>query len=333
MAKLSDIQYPDGRDFIFTIYDDTDVATAESIKPVYDYLTELNIKTTKTVWPLSTTIANSYHGSDTLQNASYLNYLVELQQRGFEISFHGATMVSSKREDTLSALEIFKEKFGEYPRTYAAHSFNRDNLYWGKDRFDSYLFKKLYKVLSRESTDFYQGHTKGSKYFWGDIAKEYIPYSRSFTFDKLNLLDMNLPILYEPKKKEYLNYCFITADADNVEEFNHLFSEKNQNSLINNRGICIISTHFGKGFVSKGKLNNETQRLLKNISHKNGWFVPVDKVLDFLNGQPKSKGINSSAIKKMEMKWFIHSFIRKFKSKDYNPTEIEYLNKTGESSN
>ncbi len=30
--------YPDNKDFIFTIFDDTDVATTDYIKPIYDEL-------------------------------------------------------------------------------------------------------------------------------------------------------------------------------------------------------------------------------------------------------------------------------------------------------
>lgn len=39
------ITFPDGKSFGFTVFDDTDSATVEKIKPVYDYLYSLGIKT------------------------------------------------------------------------------------------------------------------------------------------------------------------------------------------------------------------------------------------------------------------------------------------------
>jgi len=326
LTKYENLKYPDGKDFIFTIFDDTDVATYESIKPVYDYLSEINIKTTKTVWPLNTDKKNSYFGTDTLQRQEYVEYIKELQRRGFEISFHGATMVSSKRDDTQQALKLFNERLGFYPRTFASHSSNRENLYWGSNRFTSKILKFLYKAISNEKDNFYQGHIDNSPYFWGDLAQKHIQYVRSFTFDNINLIDAHLPILYVPKEMPYINNCFISADADNVEELNGLLAEKHQDSLIQNRGICIISTHFGKGFVNNGQLNKNTQRLLKRLSKFNGWFMPVDTVLDFLKNEVGSRPINSKLLTKMEIKWFIHSLLRKLKSKEYIPTELEYLN-------
>ena len=321
------MKYPDNKDFIFTIFDDTDVATYESLLPIYDYLTDLNIKTTKTVWPLNTVRENSYLGTDTLERREFVEYMKELQKRGFEISFHGATMISSERDETVKALEVFKEIFGSYPRTFASHSSNRENLYWGSNRFTSKVLKQLYKIISKEKNNFYQGHQENSPYFWGDLAQQHIQYIRSFTFDNINLLDTHLPILYIPRKMQYINNCFISADADNVEEFNALLSEKNQDSLIQKRGISIISTHFGKGFVHKGQLNTETKKLLKRLSENNGWFVPVVTVLDFLNREIGIKQINSGTLMRMETKWFIHSLFRKLKSKQYIPTELAYLNK------
>ena len=320
------MNYPENKDFIFTIFDDTDVATCESLKPVYDYLSELNIYTTKTVWPLNTKHENSYLGTDTLERREYVEYMKELHKRGFEISFHGATMISSKRDDTARALEIFNETFGFYPRTFASHSSNRENLYWGSNRFTSTLLKRLYQIISNEKNNFYQGHQENSPFFWGDLAKKHIQYVRSFTFDHINLIDTHLPILYVPRNMPYINNCFISADADNVEEFNALLSEKNQDSLVKNRGICIISTHFGKGFVSKGLLNNETKRLLKRLSTFNGWFAPVESVLDYLAKEAGSHQIDSRTLLQMEMKWFIHSLFRRFKSKEYIQTELEYIN-------
>ncbi len=44
------INWPDKKNFAFTIVDDTDNGTVENTKPVYDFLYEQGIITTKTVW-------------------------------------------------------------------------------------------------------------------------------------------------------------------------------------------------------------------------------------------------------------------------------------------
>lgn len=44
------MQWKSGKDFAFTIIDDTDGSTVGNTKPIYDYLAGRNIRTTKTVW-------------------------------------------------------------------------------------------------------------------------------------------------------------------------------------------------------------------------------------------------------------------------------------------
>ena len=46
------MKWPEQRKFAFTIVDDTDKATVENVKPVYDFLAESGIRTTKTAWPI-----------------------------------------------------------------------------------------------------------------------------------------------------------------------------------------------------------------------------------------------------------------------------------------
>lgn len=321
------LNYPNGKDFIFTIFDDTDVATLDYIRPIYDYLYELNFLTTKTVWPLDHNGQSDYKGSHTLQNKGYSEYIKLLSQRGFEISYHGGSMKSCTRKDILNAFDKFYQELGYYPRSFASHSFNQDNLYWGAARFNFLFFRKLYTILSREKYNYYQGHVKGSEFFWGDIAAKHIEYVRNFTFNDINLLNISNAMPYYQKKQPYVNAWFYTSDADNVEEFNRLISEKNQNRLIYEKGVCIISTHFGKGFVKNGELNSKTKRLLYKLSTRNGWFVPVSTVLDFLKSQRQNIDVRFTTLFKLELKWFIHSLQRRKTELNYEQTEIEYLTK------
>ncbi len=324
-SKVSALKYPDNKDFIFTIFDDTDVATLDYLKPIYGILNELGLKTTKTVWPLSFEGPSDYLGTDTLVNKEYASYLKELHQNGFEMSYHGPTMESSKKAEVEKSLEIFKEMFGFYPRSYSAHSTNRENLYWGADRFSIYLFKKIYTLISKEPNNHYQGHIENSEYFWGNLSLTHLDYIRNFTFNDLNLLNVNVPFPYQNKRQPYIKNSFFTSDADNVKEFNLLISEKNINRLEKERGVCIISTHFGKGFIQAGRVHEKTVSLLEFISKKNGWFVPVSEVLDFLKSQNSNNCIGIKDLFKLELKWFLDTLIRKNRERGYNSTELDYL--------
>ena len=44
------ISWPDNKNFAFTIFDDTDRANLKDNQLVYQFLKELNFKTTKSVW-------------------------------------------------------------------------------------------------------------------------------------------------------------------------------------------------------------------------------------------------------------------------------------------
>ncbi len=319
------MKYPDGKDFIFTIFDDTDVATLKYIKPIYDLLDSVNIKTTKSVWPLAHHEDNDYTGSHTLEDSSYVSYVQELQNKGFEIAYHGATMMTSDREKIKHSLDYYFELLGSYPSTYAPHSINRDILYWGQDRFSFNIFKTLYKILSHDKPDYYKGHIKNSPFFWGDFSLKYLNFVRNFTYDEINLLNICKSLPYSNRRQPYVKSWFFSCDADNVEEFNRLLKIENQNKLENERGVCILSTHFGKGFLKNGAIHPETERLLTALSKRNGWFVPVHTALDFLKNQRSTLEIKWFDLLKLELSWFINSLKRRKKSLVYEQTEIPYL--------
>lgn len=326
--KIKELKYPDNRDFIFTIFDDTDVSTLEYIKPIYDCLGALNIKVTKSVWPLGHEGESDYKGSATLEDGEYARFIRVLHDNGFEIGFHGASMVSSTRDEIEMAFKVFNDVIGSYPRIYAPHASNRDNLYWGGTRLTNPLFRKLYQVIWGGTRDHYQGHQEGSPFFWGDLAFKHIDYVRNFTFWGINLLNISKCLPYSNEKQPWVKSWFFTSDADNVEEFNGLLSKKNQEKLEKERGVLIISTHFGKGFVRKGRIHEETEKLLLQIRKRNGWFVPVSTALDFLKGQQgiSTVGtIENTELIKIELKWFLHCIIRRMRRKRYVKTEIDYL--------
>jgi len=319
------IEIPDGKNFIFSIFDDTDVATLDNIRPVYDYLSELGIFTTKSVWPLDSAEQNSnYKGSHSLQNPEYAAYVKELAHRGFEIAFHGASMESSPRSASIEALHQFREILGFSPRTYACHAGNRENIHWGEHRFSFEVFRFLYRLLNSGTAGHYAGHDMQSEYYWADVCRASFDYVRTFTFNDINLLNIG-KFPYRMEDRPCFKCCFYTSFADHIEEFNRLLSSKNQERLATERGVCIITTHFGKGFVKDGILNGETKDLLARLVENNGYFAPVSTVLDHLKNCLGEHTITPAQLFALEARWFVDTIYRKFNKLEYEKTELQYL--------
>jgi hypothetical protein len=325
------ITFPNGKRCAFSVFDDTDVATLASIRPLYDYLSKLGIHTTKSVWSVPYDGASDYRGSDTLENSRYADYMVELKRRGFEIAFHGAGMESMQRADIEKGLATFQRVFGTYPVINAAHGRNRDNLYWGSERFSFWFTKQLYSLLSGDARDYFLGHKSGSAYFWGDLALKHLKYVRSFTFTGINVLNGSTPVVYHNSETPWVNAWFLSCDAENVEEFNALLASRRQESLERDGGMCVISTHFGKGFVENDQIHPETKRLLEELSNRNCWFAPVSELLDFYVSQLGCVNIKKRQLLLLELRWFVDSLGRRLKRRRYNPTEVSYLNQSHES--
>lgn len=296
--------YPDGRTFAFTIMDDTDVSTLANVAPIYRLLDRLGMRTTKTVWPLGCPEGSpDFQDSDTLEDPPYLEFVLDLKRRGFEIAHHGATMESSPRQRTVRALDRFRDIFGASPRVYANHALNQDNLYWGAERFDDPILRTLVRRTEGRPPGYYQGHIPGSPFWWGDLAGD-ITYIRNLTFNELNLRRINPSMPYKDPRRPAIPWWFSASDAEDVSAFNALVSPKAQDKLEREGGFTIIATHFGKGFVRDGVVDAEAMRLLERLSKKPGWFVPVGVLLDWLRADGAGGNtLAASEWRRMQWRW------------------------------
>jgi len=295
---------PPGKRFAFSVLDDTDDATLENVEPIYALLRDYGFRTTKTAWPLDCPEGSrNFFAADTLQNKDYLRFVRELVEGGFELAFHGATMESSWRERTLEGLEFLRNEFGHYPRIFCNHGQNRENLYWGNKRFRTPLLRALSRVLMREQGVSYEGAQEGSRFFWGDICRDVIHYVRNFTFERLNMLEVDPGMPYHVAGTPYVRYWFSTADAPDVNAFNRVVSRRRIDQLAADGGVSVVSTHFGKGFVRDGWVNPETKSLLRHLADKGGWLVPVSEVLDRLLAAGRGRTLTQGELLRIELRF------------------------------
>jgi hypothetical protein len=281
--------YPDGKNFAFTITADPDYNDLEKDKLIYDFFTEVGLRTTIAVWVKESTRSNGIpdisthlqYGSS-CENDDYLRYMQELQKRGFEIALHTVTSGNDYREETIEGYERFREFFGAYPNINIMHSTNLENVYWGKKVVENGLLKRFIGILADGSNFPYGGDDPKSKYFWGDILRQKTKYVRLWGTPDINTLKLNPSMPYHNPKKPFVNYWFSFSDGRDVDIFNQLLSEKNIKRLTNERGASIVYVHFA-GFISKGKLNEAFKSRIEIMARqKDGWFVPATTLLDRL---------------------------------------------------
>jgi len=302
-------RFPDNKIFAFSVFDDTDFSTVQNVRPVYDFLAELGVYTTKSVWPLPS-LPHRVNGGASLKDMDYLQFVMWLQKEGFEIGAHGARNHDATRKVTERGLEEFCNLIGQYPRTYTGHLSNRENMYWGAARMNSFLIRCGYNLATRFTHGRrFTGHVKTSQYFWGDICAKHISYVRNFVFGEINLDRINPTMPYHDPKKPYVNFWFSSCEGGDVNSFCEMLCEENQDRLEAEGGVCIMYTHFAKGFF-EGGLHAKFEYLMRRLAKMNGWFVPVARLLDHLQRGKENFDIPREELANMERRWFLSKLLK-----------------------
>jgi peptidoglycan/xylan/chitin deacetylase (PgdA/CDA1 family) len=302
---MTTIEWPDNKDFAFSIFDDTDNSTLQNVPAVYDFLKEYGFRTTKSVWPVSGD-GIPYLGGATLENQPYLEWVVGLQREGFEIAMHNATYHSSNRKMTIRALDRFAELLGHYPKTLANHASCKESIYWGEYRVTGFR-RVLYNIVTMgRYKGTFRGHIEDDDLFWGDYCLNRIEYVRNFVFAGINTLRSCPHMPYYDSLKPYVKYWFASTEGSDVNSFNRTLSERNQDKLEAEAGACIIYTHFASSFLEHGKLNRRFEHLMKRLSKKKGWFIPVGSLLDYIISVRGPHQITDKQRERLELRWMLH---------------------------
>jgi hypothetical protein len=302
---MTRISWPGDARFAFSIFDDPDAQTEADGRLVYSFLADLGFRTTKAVWPTRGALEPSDRG-ETCDEPSYRRWALELQERGFEIAYHNATLHTSTREQTIAALARFEEVFGRPPQAMANHFFSMEAIYWGDARLTG-ARRWVYNLLTRGANrKRFHGHVEGHPLFWGDVCRDRVQYVRNFVFGEVNTLKACPYMPYYDPLRPYVNLWFAASEGSNRRTFVRTLRSDHLDSLEAEGGASIVYTHFGHGFVEGGRLADDFRQTMEGIARRRGWLVTVSELLDYLRDRRGAVTISDEARAALEWRWLGH---------------------------
>jgi len=307
----SKISWPQNRRFAFTIFDDTDWATVKNVRPVYDFLRDLGIRTTKSVW-ISRGKGRATNRGMTCEDREYLGWVHSLQDQGFEIGFHNAAPTTSNTRQTREGLDRFRALFGDQKIVHCNHVGCLENIYWGDARLSGWR-RHLYNLLTGgRRRELFRGHVEGDPLFWGDLCQERVRYVRNFVFDDLNMLALCPELPYHDAARPYVDFWFPSINGGSLECFLRNFTRTRVDRLVEDGGLALVYVHFAAGFASDGRVRGEFRKRMEYLASKDGFFAPVSVILDFLRkGQnPTERVIEPKRLSRLETRWLLNRVLK-----------------------
>jgi hypothetical protein len=129
---------------------------------------------------------------------------------------------------------------------------------------------------------------------------------------------------------EYSNFWFGSTFAPNQWMFNNIVTKENIDKLEEEGGICILYTHLGY-YMQNGVIDAGFIKMVEYIgAKKNGWFVPVCNVLDFLNQRKIEENIAEYIPYNIKKKVELHSLITRIKYRYVIKTDDYHFKKSNE---
>jgi hypothetical protein len=108
---------------------------------------------------------------------------------------------------------------------------------------------------------------------------------------------------YRDPLRPFVKYWLSRCYGPDATSFCQTISEANQEQLEAECGVCIMYTHFACGFVKEGRVEPRVQQLLRRVAQRQGWFVPVSTLLDFLHSERGDATITPAEFGFMERRW------------------------------
>ena len=180
------MEWPGGKRFAFSIFDDTDLETVGNGPGVYAFLTELGLRVTKSVWVLPPSGEALFDGSS-CADADYLAWIRELQGAGHEIALHNVASSTScvrRRWQGSTASASCSAATRSRSRTTSATSRRSTTASSASGR----AARALQCPHARPAPRAFDGHVPGSPRFWGDLCRERVGYVRNFVYRDIDTL-------------------------------------------------------------------------------------------------------------------------------------------------
>ena len=158
--------------------------------------------------------------------------------------------------------------------------------FWATKRVSG-VRRLLYNALTRgQNRSRSHGHIAKHPEFWGDLCRQHVRYLRNFTFSETNTLRACPYMPYHDPDRPFVNYSSFSAEGATVKPFLDRLRDANLDRLEGEGGACIMYTHFGLGFWD-GRVHEGFAKPMTRLARRNGWFVPVSQLLDYLLEQPE----------------------------------------------
>ena len=225
--------------FTFVLSNDPDHGLLSNDMIAFNALNEIGIKITHSVFckleddgsPLSNHC--NINETSSLSDPKYVDFLLKMKENGNEISFHGYSQISNKREKFIEGLEIYKDIFGEYPYTYIEHG--------------GILGRHAEGMVKKESLS-YKGSDPNSEYYIKDIVEKKI---KCLWERKGGLFDEDGP---DWKVKSKNDVLFFKDEVARIKRHRmaNFDRESYLNELSTSNGVFMGYTHFGyRGLESR----------------------------------------------------------------------------------
>jgi len=235
----------------FCITDDTDAATLESVRAVYDLLAALGLRASKTVWAFTPAepcgipaLPPSIQRGITLEDPAYLDYCLGLSERGFEICLHGASAGNNVRDRTVRALDLLEHRLG-FTGTYICHAKNAENPYWHEKVAPAGPARDVLKLASRYQCS---GEDPKSPYFWGDVCLAKVRHIRLFRTRNVNTLAENPSMPYFDPEKPWVTSWFGATKRS----FLDAAAPASLDRLAREHGLCVLYQYLHRYAAAAG---------------------------------------------------------------------------------
>jgi hypothetical protein len=196
--------------------------------------------------------------------------------------------------------------FGHYPTSLTNHAYNAESIYWGEARLSG-LHALAYSILTWfRNRGYFRGHVRSDSLFWGDVCKQKVKYVRNFCFDEINTLKVCPYMPYHDPERPFVNYWFSASEGAEIESFNQMLSPERQDRLEEEGGACLMYTHFASGFVQNKELDRQFIEQMERLAKKDGWFVPVSTLLDFIMKVRGPYRLGKRERTELERRWLLN---------------------------